>query len=360
MNLAMALRPSTPAAVPTTIEDTRWKQVLDRDAAAGFIYGVQSTGIFCRPSCPSRRPDRIQVRFFDTTAEAAAAGFRACKRCRPTERPHDRFAEPVSRAAAYLAAHSDETVTLDELARITETSPFSLQKNFKRILGVTPKEFAAAKKLERLRKHLPRGRVTDATYEAGFSSPSRMYQAAEALGMTPGEAGRGAHGLTIHFATSECSLGLMLVAATDKGICSIAFGDSAYQLEVDLRARFPHAEIEPTEDDPMLTQGIRFVLAQLRSAPHELDLPLDLRATVFQQRVWKALREIPRGETRTYAEVAKSMGQPTATRAVARACATNPVAVAIPCHRVIGSDGKLTGYRWGVERKKRLLEMESR
>jgi len=150
------------------------------------------------------------------------------------------------------------------------------------------------------------------------------------------------------------------VAATDKGICSIAFGDSPYQLEIDLRARFPHAEIAPAEDDPMLTQGIRFVLAQLRSAPHELDLPLDLRATVFQQRVWKALREIPRGETRTYAEVAKSMGQPTATRAVARACATNPVAVAIPCHRVIGSDGKLTGYRWGVERKKRLLEMESR
>lgn len=354
MNLAMAFRPSIPAAVP----DTRWQQVLDRDPAAPFFYSVKSTGIFCRPSCPSRRPSRTQVDFFATPAEAIAAGFRACKRCRPDEPLLDRFLTPVTRAAEYLTAHSGQTVTLDHLARLTGTSTFALQKNFKRILGVTPKEFAAARKLDRLRSQLPKNRVTDAIYEAGFSSPSRMYEAASALGMTPGEARRGAEGLAIRFTTSECSLGLVLVAATHKGICSIAFGDSLYQVETDLRSRFPHAAIESAEDDPLLTQGVRFVLAQLRSAPHELDLPLDLRATVFQQRVWKALREIPRGETRSYAEVAESLGQPTATRAVARACATNPVALAVPCHRVVGSNGKLTGYRWGVDRKKRLLEIE--
>lgn len=353
MNAMASLTPTPDASI-----DTRWQQVLDRDPDAAFFYSVKSTGIFCRPSCPSRRPAREHVDFFLTPSEAIAAGFRACKRCRPTQQPQDRFAEAVSRAAEYLNAHSDETVTLEDLARLTDTSPFALQKNFKRILGMTPKEFALARKLELLRTRLPENRVTDAIYEAGFSSPSRMYQAAGALGMTPKEAARGAAGLAIRFTTSECSLGLLLVAATEKGVCSIAFGDSAYQVEMELRARFPHAEIEVAEDDPLLNQGVRFVLAQLRSAPHELDLPLDLRATVFQQRVWKALREIPRGETRSYAEVAKSLGQPNATRAVARACATNPVAVVNPCHRVVGSNGKLTGYRWGVERKRHLLAIE--
>jgi len=360
MTTLMAVR-STPVSTSlpqSAADDLRWQQLLRRDPDAAFLYGVHSTGIFCRPTCPSRRPSRGQTAFFESAEAAAQAGFRPCKRCKPTEAFQDRFSAPVAEAVAYLTRHFDRTVTLETLAQLTGLSPFSLQKNFKRIMGVTPKEFAAARRLELFRARLDKGSVTDAIYEAGFSSSSRLYEQASALGMKPTDAQRGAEGMQIRYGVSDCSLGKLLVAATAKGICSIAFGEDEYQLALDLRRRFPHAAVEEGNDDPLIHRGIRFVLAQLRSAPQTMELPLDLRATVFQQRVWKALREIPRGQTRSYAEVAHSLGQPNATRAVARACAANPVAVVNPCHRVIGANGKLTGYRWGVERKKRLLEME--
>jgi AraC family transcriptional regulator, regulatory protein of adaptative response / methylated-DNA-[protein]-cysteine methyltransferase len=334
-----------------------WQQVLARDANAGFVYAVASTGIFCRPSCPSRRPALTNVRFFSEPAAAVAAGYRACKRCTPLG--ETREAATVARLCRYLSTHSDRTVTLADLARIANSSPFTVQRQFTRVLGISPREFQAQLRASRVRHHLakPGTNVTDAIYQAGYGSSSRFYeQAAGSLGMTPTRfRERGRHE-NIRFATASCALGVVLVASTGQGVCSVMLGDDSAALERALRQEFRAAQV--TEDSAGMSDLLQQILAAMTDHPAAADIPVDVRATAFQARVWQALRQIPRGETRSYAELARAIGQPSAVRAVARACATNPVAIAVPCHRVIGSDHSLTGYRWGVERKKALLEME--
>jgi AraC family transcriptional regulator, regulatory protein of adaptative response / methylated-DNA-[protein]-cysteine methyltransferase len=333
-----------------------WQQVLARDASADFVYAVVSTGIFCRPSCPSRRPVATNVRFFSEAAGALAAGYRACKRCAPLG--EHREAATVSRLCRYLAHHRDRVVTLADLAKVVHSSPFTVQRMFTRVLGVSPREYQAQLRANKVRRSLSEAgaSVTDAIYQAGYSSSSRFYeQAAENLGMSPTRFRERGLNETIRFATAPCELGLLLVAATERGVCSVMLGDQPDALERLLRQQFRAAQILP---DTGLAEQMKAILAAMTDHPAAVDIPLDVRATAFQARVWQALREIPRGETRSYAQLAEAIGQPTAVRAVARACASNPVAIAVPCHRVIGSDGSLTGYRWGVERKRKLLSME--
>jgi len=331
--------------------------VLARDANASFVYAVASTGIFCRPSCPSRRPTEANVRFFPEAAGALAAGYRACKRCAPLgELPE---AATVARLCRYLSTHRDRVVTLADLARVAQSSPFTVQRQFTRVLGVSPRAYQAQLRAVQMRKSLSTSgaSVTEAIYQAGYGSSSRFYeQAAQDLGMSPTRFRDGGLNETIRFAIARCELGLLLVAATERGVCSVMLGDQAAELERLLRQQFRSANVEP--DATGLQQHTAAILAAMTDHPAAGELPLDVRATAFQARVWRALRQIPRGETRSYAELAKAIGQPTAVRAVARACATNPVAIAVPCHRVIGSDGSLTGYRWGVDRKKKLLALE--
>lgn len=335
-------------------EDQAWAAILARDpsADAELVYAVTTTGVFCRPTCPSRRPDRANVRFFANAGSAESAGFRPCRRCRPTQQHSD---------AALIASVSsrlrrDRQVTLGELARLTGRSPFTLTRMFKRVLGVTPAQYQRQQRAASFRRELAHGsaRVTDAVYDAGFSGPGRAYENTQ-LGMAPGEYRAGAPNAHIGYATAACPLGRILIAATERGLCSVILGATDDYLVGQLREQFPAAQIAA---EPALEAMLAQVLTQFTDHPATLDLPLDLRATAFQMRVWEALRRIPRGETRTYSQVAKSLGRPEAVRAVARACATNQVAVVIPCHRVIGSNGKLTGYRWGIERKEKLLALE--
>jgi AraC family transcriptional regulator of adaptative response/methylated-DNA-[protein]-cysteine methyltransferase len=334
-----------------------WKQVLSRDASASFIYAVASTGIFCRPSCPSRRPAPSNVRFFSDPAGALAAGYRACKRCAPLGERSE--ATTVARLCRYLAVHRDHVVTLADLAKVARSSPFTIQRKFTRVLGISPRAYQAQLRSTYMRRSLsaPGASITDAIYEAGYGSSSRFYeQAAEDLGMSPTRFRERGLNETIRFATARCELGLLLVAATDRGVCSVMLGDESATTEQLLRQQFSAATILP--DAPGMAEQVKSILAAMTDHRANRDIPLDVRATAFQARVWQALRQIPRGQTRSYAEVARAVGQPNAVRAVARACATNPVAIAVPCHRVIGSDGSLTGYRWGTERKKKLLAME--
>lgn len=334
-----------------------WQQVLARDAGAAFVYAVASTGIFCRPSCPSRRPVLDNVRFFSEPASALAAGYRACKRCSPLGQ--SREAATVAGLCRYLADHRDRAVTLADLAEIAHSSPFTIQKKFTRVLGVSPREYQAQLRLSDVRHNLaePGSSVTQAIYQAGYSSSSRFYEkAADDLGMSPTRFRHRGLGESIRFAIARCELGLLLLAATSRGVCSVMLGDDAAELERSLRQQFSAAQI--VADETAMEEQIKVILTAMTDHPAALDIPLDVRATAFQARVWQALRQIPRGETRSYAQLAKAIGQPSAVRAVARACAANPVALAVPCHRVIGSDGSLTGYRWGVERKKTLLDLE--
>ena len=335
-----------------------WQQVLARDPEARFVYAVASTGIFCRPSCPSRRPSAANVRFFSHAAGALAAGYRACRRCSPLGENRD--AATVSRLCGYLDQHREQTVTLAELAKLVDASPFTVQRTFTRVLGLSPHAYQSQLRAEQVRRSLshPGVTVTEAIYEAGYGSSSRFYeQAAAALGMSPARFRDQGRHETIAFATAPCVLGILLVAATERGVCSVTLGDSEADLEAQLRQQFRAATITP--DCNGLQPHVAAILAAMSNHPAVEDLPLDVRATAFQARVWQALRQIPRGQTRTYAELARAIGQPTAVRAVARACATNPVAITVPCHRVIGSDGSLTGYRWGIDRKKKLLALES-
>jgi AraC family transcriptional regulator of adaptative response/methylated-DNA-[protein]-cysteine methyltransferase len=335
-------------------EDQAWTAVLARDPAADaeMVYAVTTTGVFCRPTCPSRRPARQNVVFFPDPATAVSAGYRPCRRCRPQQRHTD--AALVERVSASL--QRDRQVTLSELGRLTGRSPFTVERTFKRVLGVTPAQYQRQRRAASFRRELADGsaRVTDAIYDAGYSGPGRAYENTQ-LGMAPGEYRAGGRDAQIGYAVGDCPLGKLLIATTPRGLCSVILGDSDKELARQLRAQFPLAKIQP---EPRLASMLAQVVSQFSEHPATLDLPLDLRATAFQMRVWEALRHIPRGETRSYAQLAASLGQPTAVRAVARACATNPVAVVVPCHRVIGSNGKLTGYRWGVERKKKLLEIE--
>ena len=337
--------------------DWRWDAVQARDRAADgrFVYGVTSTGIFCRPSCPSRRPRRDRVRFFDSASAAAHAGFRACRRCDPTTTLTSDDA--IARASAYLTRHAGESVSLARLAQIARLSPFHLQRRFKRALGVSPREYQAACRAERFRQELRSGRdVTGAIYEAGYGSPSRVYDAPPTgRGMTAATYRRGGAGAEIGFVTVRCALGWLLIAATHKGLCSVKLGDSPRVLEAELRTELPHADVHQSG---VPAAWVRAIVASLSGSGGELSLPLDVRATAFQWRVWRALQTIAPGETRSYSDVAREIGQPSAVRAVARACATNPVCLVVPCHRVVTKGGELGGYRWGVTRKARLLQGE--
>jgi len=358
-----------PSQLPDpTDPTTAWAAVESRDDRydGRFVYAVSSTGIYCRPSCPSRRPRREGVAFFPTPDAAEEAGYRACRRCRPRAATAGGPARAVELARAWLDEHTDEPVTLADLAREVGLSPFYLQRTFKRLTGVTPKEYASARRLERLKDRLKKGDdVTTATYEAGYGSGSRVYEQSDArLGMTPATYRRGGLGAHIRFITVPTPLGRLLVGATERGVCAVLLGDSDEEVAEALRREYPNARIESGEGDGSLRSWAGALLAQIEGTGSRLALPLDVQATAFQWRVWRALQEIPAGETRSYGEIAAALGQPGAARAVASACAHNRVALAIPCHRVVpGHGGKAGtgdpgGYRWGTERKRELLERE--
>ena len=337
----------------------RWDAVTQRDphADGAFFYGVKTTGVFCRPSCASRQPRRENVDFFLTTDAARAAGYRDCKRCQPGRLPRE--LEIVNRACAALDADPQQRLTLTQLSDAVHVSPFHLQRLFKRVVGVSPRQYQAAQRGAALRDALQRGTdVTRATVDAGFGSPSRMYESAPGeLGMAPSAYRRKGAGLTVHYASAPTSLGFVLVAATAKGICKIGFGDDPIALASELRGEFANAEL--VEDAERLAPFIAQVDAYLHGTRQRFDLPLDIAATAFRQRVWDALRRIPYGETRSYSDIAEAVGSPRAVRAVASACASNPVALAIPCHRVVQKGGALAGYRWGLPRKAALLDAEA-
>jgi AraC family transcriptional regulator of adaptative response/methylated-DNA-[protein]-cysteine methyltransferase len=350
-------------AAPSVFAGRAWQQVLARDASADgqFVYAVKSTKIYCKPSCASRKPERKNVGFFPTPALVEAAGYRACLRCEPdrTAPKDDPQAGAVKKAAEFLAEHAGERTSLDELAAAAGMGRFALQRGFKRVLGVTPGEFAREQRKERFREKVrtPKLRVTDAVYEAGYGSSSRLYENVDAtLGMNPTAMKAGGAGETIRYALAESPLGLVLVGTTERGLCAVLFADSDAEAAVELRERFPQAVLR--RDDAGLGEEVKFVLGRLKESATASSLPFHVRATAFQQRVWRALMEIPRGETRTYAQIAEAVGSPSAVRAVGTACGANVLAVVVPCHRVVGSDGRLTGYRWGTERKRQLLEME--
>jgi AraC family transcriptional regulator of adaptative response/methylated-DNA-[protein]-cysteine methyltransferase len=343
------------------VEQERWDAVVRRDRAAdgAFLYAVTTTGIYCRPGCSSRLPNRDNVRFFDTYVAAEQAGYRPCKRCAPPK-PHgfDAYHDAVVAACERINA-AEKAPSLQELARDAGISASHFQRVFKAATGVSPKQYALARRAERVKAQLLSGEtVTEALYNAGYGASSRLYEeSGEVLGMTPGAFRDGARGQAIRYAEAPCYLGRVLVAATERGICAIELGDRREQLVDRLHERFPKAKIEPAE--PELAGWLAQVVALLDAPQRGLDLPLDIQGTAFQRRVWEALRAIPAGTRASYGDVARAIGQPGAVRAVAQACAANPVAVAIPCHRIVRSDGSLSGYRWGTERKRALLAREA-
>ena len=348
----------------TRFEDTtaRWQAVRERIPGADgrFVYAVRTTRIYCRPTCPSRRPKRENVLFFGSPALAEAAGYRACKRCTPDAPSTSDKQIQMVRKVCELVETSPEPPQLTELADAVGVSRFHLHRVFKDIVGVTPKQFAAEARKRRLQADLEAGApVADAIYAAGYGSSSRVYENANnTLGMTPAVYRDGAKDVTIRYTVTESPLGLVLVAATDKGICSIALGDSKPALDAVLRKRFPKATL--VEAGEALSAWVKALVGFIRSPARGLDLPLDIQGTAFQQRVWQALQAIPVGHTASYQDIARAIGEPRAARAVAQACASNNIALAIPCHRVIRQDGSVSGYRWGVERKRRLLDEERR
>jgi AraC family transcriptional regulator of adaptative response/methylated-DNA-[protein]-cysteine methyltransferase len=343
-------------------EEQRWDAVMARDSAqdGAFVFAVATTGVYCRPSCPARRPRRENVTFFSRPEQAEKAGFRACLRCRPRSISGNPQSDSAKEICRYIEQHIDEPVTLEHLGKVFRQSPFHLQRRFKAALGITPREYADSCRLRLLKRNLQAGdNVTRAMYDAGYGSSSRLYEkTASQLGMTPDKYRRGAVAAAIRYTCADSPLGRMLIAATDRGICAIQFAPSDGELIEGLKREFPFATRKP--DEGGLQAWIAVLLEKMTGRELNTDLPLDIRATAFQRRVWTYLQLIPFGSTRSYGEVAKAIGQPSASRAVARACATNPVAVAIPCHRVVREDGNISGYRWGVERKKTLLEMEQR
>jgi len=340
--------------------DKCWAAVESRDASAdgSFFYGVVTTGVYCRPGCPSRRPLRANTVFFETIAAAEAAGLRACKRCRPADPSSaSRHVAAVEKACALLRM-SETLPSLAELAAAAAISRFHFHRVFKQVTGATPRDYARTHRLGALAQKLDAGeRVTEAIYAAGFGSSSRAYEAAPAaLGMTLGARRKGGEGERIRFVTVATPLGWALIAATARGICMTALGDDRERLAAMVRIRFPAAEL--VAEDPGLRDWAERIVRFITAPSRTLDLPLDIRGTAFQARVWRALQKIPLGRTATYSEIARALGQPTAVRAVARACAANDLALLVPCHRVIREDGDLAGYRWGLERKRALLDRE--
>ena len=354
----MPSRPN-PAILPPS-DDACWSAVVARDARRDgeFVFAVSSTGVYCRPSCAARRPRRENVQFFSRPEAAEQAGYRACLRCRPKAWSGNAEADNVKAICRFIEQHLDEPVTLDRLGKEFHQSPFHLQRRFKAVVGITPREYADSCRLKMLKRNLQAGdSVTRAMYDAGYGSSSRLYErTASQLGMTPDKYRRGAIAATIRYTLADSPLGRMLIAATDRGICAIQFARADSELIEGLKREFPFATRK--SDENSLKPWVVSVIHHMRGQDQDSSLPLDIRATAFQRRVWTYLRSIPFGETKSYRQVAKAIGQPTAQRAVARACATNPVAVAIPCHRVVREDGGMGGYRWGIERKKTLLQME--
>jgi len=363
-----------PAKQPTIDSESAWKQVLARDRAAQFFYAVTTTGVFCRPDCASRRPLRANVRFFQTADAARAAGFRACAKCLADGSPLDKSRAATGRVRAHIEKNLDRRVGLEELGRVAGMSPFTVQRAFKREMGVSPLAYQRALRAGGLRTALRKGEtVTEAIYAAGFGSSSRAYEGS-GLGMTPARFAQGGRGEQIGWCTAPSPFGWMTVGAAERGLCWLSLAGSKAEAAATLRAEFPAATLKRDAalanwvdaamafvregDDLVKKAAARQAPERAGTAQSRAATRLDLRGTVFQLRVWQALRQIPRGETRTYSQLAREMGIPKSTRAVARACATNRVALLVPCHRVIGVSGSLTGYRWGVERKEKLLEVE--
>ena len=339
-------------------DSARWAALQNRDNMADgrYVYGVVTTGVYCRPACPSRLALRKNVRFFDTSADAERAGFRSCKRCRPDQLSLSaQHTAMITRACREIET-ADEPPTLDTLASNANLSRYHFHRIFKSVTGITPRQYATEHRAKKIKSALQKNpTVTDALYHAGFNSSGHFYETAR-LGMTPTQFRKGAAGVMIRYAICPCSLGLVLIAASEKGLCSVRFGDSRHALEMELRADFPNALIVPAEKD--FDAMIENVIARIESPGKQSSLPLDIAGTAFQQKVWRALQKIPAGKTLSYATLAQRIGQPTATRAVASACAANALALVIPCHRVVRSDGSVSGYRWGVERKRLLLARE--
>jgi AraC family transcriptional regulator of adaptative response/methylated-DNA-[protein]-cysteine methyltransferase len=344
---------------PAALADDRWQAVMSRDRGrdGDFVFAVSTTGIYCRPSCPARRPRRKHVSFFADPATAERAGFRACRRCRPKAAVSSQE-ELVARAITWLDAHVEERVTLPRLAAALGVSPGHLQRTFTRVTGVSPRMYAAARRLESAKTRLRDGAdVTSALHASGYGSSSRFYaQARSALGMTPTSYRRGGEGMTMNYATADSPIGRLLVAATERGICAVSIGEDDDALEQSLTAEYPRATIR--RDDDGLRPYVDSIVAHLRDRTPLTALPIDVVGTPFQHEVWQALRTIPAGERRTYGQVAASLGNPQGARAVARACAANPAALVIPCHRVVRGDGSSGGYRWGAERKQAILASE--
>jgi AraC family transcriptional regulator of adaptative response/methylated-DNA-[protein]-cysteine methyltransferase len=325
-----------------------------------FVYAVRTTGVYCRPSCPSRRPRQREILLFGRPEAAEQAGFRACRRCRPRDERRSPQANLVRRVCGEIEGNPDGKVSLRALADATGLSPAHLQRTFRGAMGITPRQYADALRVARFKSELRKGKdVTTALHEVSYSSSSRLYEKSdEQLGMTPATYRRGGLGMNITYTIAPCSLGRVLVAATERGISAVYLGDRDADLVASLRKEYPRAQIRSGSGGH--SNWVREIVRHLAGTNPRLDLPTDVVATAFQRRVWEALRAIPLGETRTYSEVAKSIGQPSAIRAVARACATNPVSIVVPCHRVIRTDGSAAGYRWGIERKRTLLEQEQR
>ncbi|CAM0998753.1 bifunctional DNA-binding transcriptional regulator/O6-methylguanine-DNA methyltransferase Ada [Rhodanobacter sp. Root179] len=345
-----------------TLSDPRWAALQARDAGAdgSFFYSVRTTGVYCRPSCAARPARPENVAFHDSAAAAERAGFRPCKRCKPDQLSLQEQHAAMVTATCRLIENAETTPTLEQLAKPTGLSPFHFHRIFKAIAGVTPKQYAAAHRASRVRSELGRGSsVTEAIFDAGYNASSRFYESSnQLLGMTPSSYRAGGVDHDIRFAIGECSLGAILVAQSERGVCAILFGDDPDALARDLQDRFPKANL--IGGDRAFEQLVATVVGFVEAPALGLDLPLDVRGTAFQQRVWRALRDIPAGATVSYSEIAQRIGSPRAVRAVAGACAANMLAVAIPCHRVVRNDGGLSGYRWGVERKRALLAREAK
>jgi AraC family transcriptional regulator, regulatory protein of adaptative response / methylated-DNA-[protein]-cysteine methyltransferase len=349
------------SAAISTLSDPRWSAVVARDRAQDgkFFYCVKTTGVYCRPSCGSRRANPGNVAFHATAADAQAAGFRPCKRCRPDQQPLEtQHAAKVARACRMIES-AEQAPTLGMLAKESGVSAYHFHRLFKAVTGVTPKEYANAHRAHKVQRSLARGTsVTEAIFDAGFNSNSRFYEQADAmLGMAPSRYRRRGADEEIRFAVGQSSLGAILVAASGKGVCAISMGDDPGRLVRDLQDRFSNAKLMGADRE--FEALVARVVAVVEAPGLGSQLPLDVRGTAFQRRVWKALRQIPCGSTASYAAIARKIGAPRSVRAVAQACAANPVAVAIPCHRVVRTDGALSGYRWGIERKRALLSREA-
>ena len=360
LTMPTTFRAQAASAVPDG--DEAWRAVERRDPRfdGRFVYAVRSTRIYCRPSCPSRRPARERVTFYSAPAAAEEAGYRACQRCHPREAQVAPAAVAVERARRYIEQHPDHVITLAALADNVGLSPFHLQRTFKRLLGISPREYQDGLRVSRFKSRLRAGdTVSRATYEAGFGSSSRIYERSDkALGMTPAAYRRGGAGMHIRYTIVESPFGKLLVGATDRGVCAVALGDGDEGLLRKLRADFPRAVIERADDAHR--DWVEEIVGNIGGGNLGSSVPLDVQGTAFQQQVWALLRRIPPGRTRSYGEIASELGNPRATRAVAQACASNRIAVVIPCHRVVRNDGTSGGYKWGVERKKSLLELERR